>query len=355
MPTDGPGAADGSPPGDMHEEPKRAPGPEEPPVARYRALMGPIAVVVLFVVAMFWSPFEPHPLPADPSGSPGGEVSWADSDWAVFQESVRSAVAEGADTLPMGDLMVHIGMGLVGTPYVPGTLEVEGPERLVIDFGGLDCVTFVENVYAIATAVKAGVADRLDERGVVEGEYERMLRALRYRGNVIDGYPSRLHYFSEWLLDAEAKLLVKNMTEELGGIVDDEPIDFMSTHPHAYRQLSDPDNLEVIRRVEELLSARGRHYIPEGRIADVAPGIKPGDVIAATSTVSGLDVAHTGLAVHVDGELRLLHAPLVGDSVQVSERSLAERIQAIDGQDGIMVARPLEPRAASSRIAGGSR
>ena len=60
--------------------------------------MGPIAVVVLFVVAMFWSPFEPHPLPADPSGSPGGEISWADSDWAVFEESVRSAVAAGADT-----------------------------------------------------------------------------------------------------------------------------------------------------------------------------------------------------------------------------------------------------------------
>ncbi|NNF12297.1 MAG: DUF1460 domain-containing protein [Gemmatimonadetes bacterium] len=333
----------------------RAAGPGAPVVKRYRALMGPIAVVTLFVVAMIWSPFEPHPLPADPSGSPGGEISWADSDWTVFEESVRSAVAVGADTLPMGDLMVHIGMGLVGTPYVPGTLEVEGPERLVIDFGGLDCVTFVENVYAIATAVKAGVADRLAERGVVEGEYERMLRALRYRGNVIDGYPSRLHYFSEWLLDAETKQLVDDVTEELGGIVDDEPIDFMSTHPDAYRQLSDPDNLAVIRRVEELLSARGRRYIPENRIAEVAARIEPGDIIAATSTVSGLDVAHTGLAIRVDGELRLLHAPLVGDSVQVSERPLADRILAIEGQDGIMVARPLEPRAAPSRIVGGAR
>lgn len=333
----------------------RAPGPHVPAAARYRAIMGPIAVVVLFVVAMLWSPFEPHPLPADPSGSPGGEISWADSDWTVFEESVRSAVAAGADTLSMGDLMVHVGMGLVGTPYVPGTLEVEGPERLIIDFGGLDCVTFVENVYAIATAVKAGVADRLDQRGVVEGEYERMLRALRYRGNVIDGYPSRLHYFSEWLLDAEAKQLVENVTEDLGGVIDDEPIDFMSTHPDAYRQLSDQDNLDFIRRVEELLSGRGRRYVPEDRIGDVAARIRPGDIIAATSTVPGLDVAHTGLAVRVDGELRLLHAPLVGDSVQVSERSLADRILAIDGQDGIMVARPLEPRAAPSRIAGGGR
>jgi len=329
--------------------PERTPS-RDPAFARYRALLGPVAVVVLFVVAMFYSPFEPHPLPADPSGTPGGEVTWADSDWAVFENSVRSAVETGADTLPMGDLMVHVGMDLVGTPYVPGTLEVDGPERLVVDFGGLDCVTFVENVYAIATAVKAGVADRLDERGLVEGEYERMLRALRYRGNVVDGYPSRLHYFTEWILDAEAKQLVDDVTEELGGVVDREPIDFMSTHPEAYRQLVDEENLQTIRRIEELLSERGRHYIPEERIADVAHRIRAGDIIAATSTVEGLDVAHTGIAMRVDGELRLLHAPLVGDSVQVSERPLAERIRSIEAQDGIIVARPLEPRPSSSRI-----
>lgn len=329
---------------------RHPPEPAAPFAARYRALFGPVVVVALFVIAMFWSPFEPHPLPADPSGTPGGEVTWADSDWAVFERSVRSAA--GADTLPMGELMVHVGMDLVGTPYVPGTLEVEGPERLVVDFGGLDCVTFVENVYAIATAVKAGVADRLGERGRVEGEYERMLRALRYRGDVIDGYPSRLHYFTEWILDAQAKQLVEDVTEELGGVLDREPIDFMSTHSEAYRQLSEPDNLEAIRRIEELLSLRGRHYVPEGRIAEVAERIRDGDIVATTSTVEGLDVAHTGLAVRVDGELRLLHAPLVGDSVQVSERSLADRILAIGGQDGIIVARPLEPPVPSSRHTG---
>ena len=37
-----------------------------------------------------------------------------------------------------------------------------------------------------------------------------------------------------------------------------------------------------------------------------------------------------------------MHAPLVGDSVQISEVTLAERIQRIEGQDGIIVARPLD-------------
>jgi hypothetical protein len=271
-----------------------------------------------------------------------------DEDWAVFEGSVRAVTAAGLDTLPMGELMVEVGRGFVGTPYVPGTLEVPGPERLVVNLRGLDCVTFVENVYAIAVAVKAGVADQLTERGRIEGEYERTLRALRYRGNVIQGYPSRLHYFSEWIADGEAKLLVEDLTESLGGVPDPEPIDFMSTHPDAYPQLSDQENLEAIRAIEAALSARPRHVIPQERIAAAAEGIRNGDIVAATSTVRGLDVAHTGIAVWDGGVLRLLHAPLEGDFVELSERSLAERVLRIDGQDGIMVARPTEPRAARS-------
>ncbi|MDH3272433.1 MAG: DUF1460 domain-containing protein [Gemmatimonadota bacterium] len=325
-------------------------------LVRYRALLGPLAVVLLFFAGMRWSPFEPHPLPADPSGTPGGEVTWANEDWALFDRTVRTASTTDAAALPMGELMARVGRLLVGTPYVPGTLEVEGEERLVVDFTGLDCVTFVENVYAIATAVKAGVVTRLDDRGSVEGEYERMLRALRYRGNTISGYPSRLHYFSDWIADAEAKLLVEDLGEELGGELDRGPIDFMSTHPEAYRQLADPENLEAIRLIERLLTARGRYVIPEDRIAAIEGRLRNGDIVAATSTIDGLDVAHVGLVLRIDGAVRLLHAPLVGDSVQVSERSLSDRILAIEGQDGIMVARPLAPPLLdSSRIPGGLR
>jgi N-acetylmuramoyl-L-alanine amidase-like protein len=313
-------------------------------VKDYRGVFGPIAVVLLFLIGTRYSPFEPHRLPADPSGSEGGTASWLDEDWNVLESTVRAAAAAGLDTLPMGELMAEVGRGLVGTAYVPRTLEVEGPERLVVNLRGLDCVTFVENVYALSALLKADVADRLEDRGGVEGEYERALRALRYRGNVIDGYPSRLHYFSDWIADNEQKRLLTDVTADLGGVAVREPVDFMSTHPEAYGQLADDETLQAIRDVEKALSARGRHFVPKDAIEGVAGAIRNGDIIAATSTVRGLDVAHTGLALWVDGELRLLHAPLVGEAVQISRVSLAERILRMEGQDGIMVARPSEPR-----------
>ena len=309
----------------------------------YRGFLGPVVVVLIAVAAMLWSPLEPHREPI--AGDPGGPSvpTWADEDWAIFEAKVRWASAQGLDAVPLSAAMAAIGRSFVGTAYVPQTLEAEGPEHLVINFRGLDCVTFVENTFALARFVRGGGAALLGHRADAEVAYARLLTQLRYRGGAIDGYPSRLHYFSDWIADNDRRGLVRNLTTELGGVPDGEPIDFMSTHPDAYRQLADPANLAAVRATEAELNARGRTFIPESQIAAVAADIRDGDVIAATSTVAGLDIAHTGLALWVDGSLHLLHAPLVGDSVEISTVPLAERIASIAGQDGIMVARPVEP------------
>ena len=318
---------------------------------QYRGLLGPVAILILVGIAMLWSPFEPHRPPVAEEGTGASSEPWPDEDWAVFEQKVRWAAGEGLDTLPLPAAVAAIGRSFVGTAYVPRTLEVEGPERLVINFRGLDCVTFVENAFALARFVRAGGVDLLADRPDAEAAYGRLLAELRYRNGIIDGYPSRLHYFSDWVADNARRGLVQDLTASLGGERDGEPIDFMSTHPDAYRQLADPANLAAVRATEIQLDARGRTFIPEDRIAETAAGIRDGDIIAATSTVTGLDVAHTGLALWVDGTLRLLHAPLVGDSVEISTVSLAERILSIEGQDGIIVARPVDGALPTSRPA----
>ena len=309
-------------------------------ILRVRALFGPIAVLLIAGSAILWSPFEPHRPPVETS--PGVPSSlWDDEDWAIFRDKVTWAASEMVDTLPIGDAMAALGQTFVGTAYVPQTLEAEGPERLVINFRGLDCVTFVENVFALSRFIRVYDPDVLADRPAAEAAYASLLTELRYRGGIINGYPSRLHYFTDWIADNALRGAVRDVTPELGGVWDEERIDFMTTHTDSYRQLSDPANVARVRQDETALNALGRSYIPQGSIEAAARGIRDGDIIAATSTVAGLDVAHTGLALWVDGTLRLMHAPLVGDSVQISEVTLAERIQGIAGQDGIIVARPL--------------
>lgn len=278
---------------------------------------------------------------ADPGADTGAaaadaqlaDVVETERDREIFRQKMAWARSQRLDTLPIGEIVARLGRTFVGTTYTPQTLEVDGPERLVVNLRELDCVTFVESTLAMSRLIRDGRFDDYDG-------YKRELARIRYRGGEIDGYPSRLHYFSDWIADGEAKGLVRDVTAALGGVPDGEPVDFMSTHAEAYRQLADAANLEAIRAIEARVSARPRHFVPESRIADAAPGIRNGDIIAATSTIEGLDVTHTGIAIRVDGRLHLLHAPLVGKSVEISKLPLAERILDIDGQDGIMVARP---------------
>lgn len=263
-------------------------------------------------------------------------------DWEVFRTTVSKAWSEGVDTLSIGEAIVWFGLEFVGSPYGPGTLEVAGEEDVVVNFEEFDCVTLVENAVSLARFVKSNQPEILASEGQYQKAYKRALRELRYRGGRIDGYPSRLHYFSDWIRDNEGKGLMKEVTQELGGEEDRATINFMSTHVESYRQLANRANVTAIQETESELSSLVRYKIPEDNVQDWTSGIRNGDIIAATSTVDGLDVAHTGLAYWQGSELFLLHAPLVGEVVEISDRPLAERLLRIQGQDGIRVVRPMD-------------
>lgn len=313
-------------------------------MARTTILTVPLIGAAIGIAIVVSSRDEGAPTDVQPEHAPAAAVAASvqtpraveldERDRTIFHETMAWARAERLDTLPLGEIIVRVGQRFVDTPYVPGTLDVEGEERLVVNLRGLDCVTYVENVLAISRLIQRGQEDF--------DAFLAELARIRYRGGEIAGYPSRLHYFSDWIVDNQEMGLVRDVTRELGGERDAEPIAFMSNNLEAYRQLADPANLAEIRRIEDRISDRPRYVIPESRIAQVESGIRNGDIIAATSTLPGLDVAHTGIAVWIDGRLHLMHAPLVGKSVEISELPLAERILGIRAQDGIMVARPVE-------------
>jgi hypothetical protein len=255
-------------------------------------------------------------------------------DSLIFEERMAFVRDQGLADLPIGEAIVALGRTFVGSPYEPGTLELEGPERLVVNLRELDCVTFIEVVLAMVRIVRAGTSDY--------ASFQQELARIRYRDGVLAGYPSRLHYFSEWISNNEAKGIVQDVTAQVGGQVRPGGIGFMTAQRDAYRQLEDPTVYAEIEQIEARLSGQTRYFIPQEAIARHAGGIRNGDIIAATSTLDGLDVAHTGIAIWVGDQLHLMHAPLVGTVVEISERPLAQRIQGIRAQNGIMVARPLE-------------
>jgi len=256
------------------------------------------------------------------------------TDRASFEQMMRRAEELALADEPLGEVIGSIGRMFLGTPYVAHTLEVEGPERLVVNLRGLDCLTLVENSLALARCVKGG-------RTTME-EFREELRLMRYRDGVINGYPSRLHYFTDWLSDNSQKGVIRDMTAELGGTPSVRRIDFMSTHRESYRQLADASVFEQIRDVERRLSASARTVIPQEAVAEILPKLRTGDILGLSSTIDGLDIAHTGIAVRINGTVRLLHASLSRGEVVLTRGSVGEYLERQPQQNGCVVGRPRE-------------
>ena len=271
-------------------------------------------------------------------------VNWSARDRAIFEEKLRWARSAQLETLPLGDAIAAMGLTFVGTPYEAASQEQPGPERLDVNLHGLDCVTFVETVLALTWLVRNDGA-LLGDGNAARARYEQYLRQLRYRDGHIDGYASRLHYFTEWLAQGEQHGRWHLVTGELGGVPTWQVIDFMTRHRPAYPAMADPETMARIADVEARLSAMGPvSVLPKGWIdGPVTELLQSGDIVTATSARAGLDVVHTGFAIRKDGITYLLHAPLAGGTVELSARPLAERLQRLRAQSGVIIARPVDP------------
>jgi hypothetical protein len=259
-----------------------------------------------------------------------------DPDETLCEQKFQLAVSEGWVKMPINEVVVKVGETFLGTPYAANVLEAPGEEHLVVDMRALDCVTFYENALVIARCIK--------KNAMTFDDYKKELTFIRYRGGIINGYASRLHYTSDYLHDNERKGVWKLVTKELGGIPYKKKLDFMSTHPESYRQLRESDKVRAqIRAIEKEISARTTYYIPKNRVKKISDKIRDGDILGITTSIEGIDTSHTGIAVWQGKELHLMHAPLAGKRVQIGEYVLSGYLAANKRQTGIMVARPLEP------------
>ena len=258
------------------------------------------------------------------------KVIVTEKDKSILQEKFDKF--SNQHNLPVGELMCRIGLDFKGTPYVAKTLDLNTEESLVINLRELDCTTFVENCLAIALSLKNG-------QPTFE-QFITQLEMIRYRNGRLDGYTSRLHYFSEWITDNEAKGVVTDVTSKLGGIKHPVLLDFMSSHPNYYPQLKeDPSQIIRLKQIEKKVSAHQFYFIPKDKIADQEPKMTDGDIIALTTKIPGLDVSHLGLICKKGSVVFLLNASSADGQVELTRVPLVEYLTSLKNVTGIFVVR----------------
>lgn len=284
-------------------------------------------------IVLLLSPFAACQAQPSPDADAPAETVSAPSPDPIFDRLMAGARQQRLHERALGEVMQHLGEQLAGTPYVAGVLDAPEDETLLAPLDKFDCVLFVESMLAMAQGI-------VDQDYSYDG-YLGRIEAMRYRDGQMNGYCSRLHYFSDWIRDNERRGVVEDITAEIGGVPYEKTINFMSRNRSSYPRLVASDSLfRGIVQMEEDLRGHTLHYIPQNRIREAYADLQAGDIVATATSIGGLDVTHTGLVYDAgNGRKGFLHASTT-DGVTIA-RDLQAYIQGVRVQTGILVARPL--------------
>jgi hypothetical protein len=241
-----------------------------------------------------------------------------------------------AITLPKDSCRtLHFAKQMLGVPYVAGTLDGNPSEELVVRTDALDCTTFVETVLALCVAEKRGESDF--------ESFKKALTDVRYRDGILNGYTSRLHYFSDWIRNNEQMGFVRECTSETACSQQKELwIDFMTTHVDSYLPMKkDTFLVKEITLLEKEWQGVSVAYIPKEKLNLPSENlkIKNGDILVITTNLKGLDVVHVGFAFWKSGKLHLLHASSNAKKVVEDPLSLYDYSKNKKTHTGVRVVR----------------
>ncbi|WP_303027270.1 N-acetylmuramoyl-L-alanine amidase-like domain-containing protein [Duncaniella muris] len=272
-------------------------------------------------------------LPSNALAADPREVRWHNE--ATDTTTITRILVKATDLCASNpnQLVEFIGREFIGTPYKAGTLE-GSPEALTVNLEEMDCTTFVETVVALALTVENHRCSWID--------FLDMLETIRYRNGYADGYASRLHYISDWVITNTHRGYIKDVTDRIPqSDVQIKTLDFMSRNRSKYPALSDSATFEGIKNMEVGYRSHRFPYIKSARLSSkpIINALKGGDIVALTTKTNGLDVSHVGILVIEKDGPHLLHASSKEGKVVIDKLPLTEYMRKAHQLTGIRVLR----------------
>lgn len=272
-------------------------------------------------------------LPSNALAADPREVRWHNE--ATDTTTITRILVKATDLCASNpnQLVEFIGREFIGTPYKAGTLE-GSPEALTVNLEEMDCTTFVETVVALALTVENHRCSWID--------FLDMLETIRYRNGYADGYASRLHYISDWVITNTHRGYIKDVTDRIPqSDVQIKTLDFMSRNRSKYPALSDSATFEGIKNMEVGYRSHRFPYIKSARLSSkpIINALKGGDIVALTTKTNGLDVSHVGILVIEKDSPHLLHASSKEGKVVIDKLPLTEYMRKAHQLIGIRVLR----------------
>jgi hypothetical protein len=206
---------------------------------------------------------------------------------AVFHEKSLHKGVTSAQMVSM------ISGKFLGIPYQANKLHgsITEQEKLVVDFRGLDCFTYVDYVEAL-------------QRSSSQQDFVKNIILTRYvDGNV--GFLQRKHFFTDWV--TKNYKVATDVTRTIS-------VDAVTVEKHLNKKADGGSYIPGLPVVDRKVT-----YVPGKSVNQaVVSRLRVGDVIGIYTPRAGLDVTHTGLFIMTDNGPVLRHASLrIGKVVDV--------------------------------------
>jgi hypothetical protein len=209
-----------------------------------------------------------------------------------------------------------------GLPYTSHALSKENPEKLVVDFSGFDCVTFVENSWSLYRS-----------KGI-DSLFLQELTLIRYRKTPIS-FENRNHYLSSTLDQMEDKGLFKQVIPLKYLKLADKKVEFLSHYLAPKKYVIVVDSIKATE-----ISLGPITYVPSAQFAAVSSFVRTGDLIAFVSKRKDLDYQHVGFVREMGGKFYLVHASQDRRKVCQSVESISVYLKNHPSMIGFNVFRP---------------
>ncbi len=219
-----------------------------------------------------------------------------------------------AITVP-GNRIDFLSASFLKTNYANSTLigEINTPEVFIVNFEGVDCLTFIEYIEAM-------------RRSDSFSAFKENLKRVRYRSGMV-AFKNRNHFFTDW--KSFNSDFVIDVTTQAGGA---------QSKDVSKRLNEKQDGSFIIPGIPCRL--REVTYIPSIHIeSTVIDKLQTGDYIGIYSEKDGLDVSHVGILIRDEGAINIRHASSMKKTMEVVDEDLRDYIKS---KPGIIVLRPRE-------------
>lgn len=222
-------------------------------------------------------------------------------------------LSESSRMHDVGKRIEFLSRQFLDIPYADSTLigSMNTSEVFVINFEGVDCLTFIEYIEALRLSASFS-------------EFKEHLKKIRYKSGEVS-FEKRNHFFTDWR-EFNANFL-DDITREIGS----------ENTVRVQKLLNEKEDKTLYVPGIKIIKREIRYILSKAIDEMVLNRLKTGDYIGIYSHLKGLDVSHVGIIIKDRERVILRHASSAAKSRKVIDEDF---MKYISEKPGIVVLRP---------------